>query len=453
MSDFFLNIYKSLKLFFRKLLPVSLFGRSLLILIVPVLLTQSLATFIFFDRHWENMTRRLAEAVAGEVAMISAYVENNDQEAVDSVFLSELAKKLNLQVGVEFNVVDLPSISKIDQWDSSVAETVETALSTRVERAYLLRTYELNETIEIIVLLKNDRGLLSVVVPEKRLFSSTAYIFLAWMIGASLLLMGVAIIFMRNQIKPIKRLAWAAERFGRGLDVPNLKEHGAREVRKAMIAFKEMHERLRKQIEQRTIMLAGVSHDLKTPITRMRIQLAMMPEGDDRDALCSDLHDMERMVEGYLSFVSGVESEAPEKIDLTNMIKQLGEKKARSGDCLELAVQNDLFLTVRPNSFERVLSNILMNGFKYGGDRVWLRAYKLGSMIEIVIEDNGPGIPAERMADVFKPFVRLDESRNLETGGVGLGLSIAQDIVMHHGGDIFLEKSTKGGLRVVIRMP
>lgn len=451
MTDFGMRLYKNTKLFLRRLLPVSLFGRSLLILIVPVLLTQTLATFIFFDRHWDNMTRRLAEAVAGEVAIISDHLEK-DLNANETIsFLTHATRKLSLQIEVDLSNNTIPAVPKDKQWDSSVVEKLEEAMEKIVDRPYAIRSYEEGETIEIVVAL-SDNGLLSVIVPEKRLFSSTAYIFLAWMIGASLLLMGIAIVFMRNQIKPIKRLAWAADRFGRGLDVPNLKAHGAREVRKAMHAFKEMQERLRRQIEQRTIMLAGVSHDLRTPVTRMKIQLAMMPEGEDRDALTSDLQEMERMIEGYLSFVSGAEGEAPTTVDVKTMIEALALKKERAGNVLEQAVQNDLSIMVRQHSFERALDNILSNAFKYG-DRVWVRAYKIANMVEIVVEDNGPGIPEDKMQDVFKPFVRLDGSRNFSTGGVGLGLSIAQDIIHHHGGEIFLEKSNRGGLRVVIRMP
>ena len=451
MINMISHLYKTVKLFLRRLLPVSLFGRSLLILIVPVLLTQTIATFIFFDRHWDNMTRRLAEAVAGEVAMISDHLEEDLKTNETIEFLSVVARKLSLEISVNTNETTLPVVHKNERWESSVVQTVEDAVERIVDRPYVIKSYEEGESVEISVALRED-GILSVVVPEKRLFSSTAYIFLAWMIGASLLLMGIAIVFMRNQIKPIRRLAWAADRYGRGLDVPDFKENGAREVRKAMAAFKEMHERLRRQIEQRTIMLAGVSHDLRTPVTRMKIQLAMLPENEDINALRNDLQEMERMIEGYLSFVSGDEGEAPTKINLKDMIHSLAEKKARAGHVLEQAVQNDLMLTVRANSFERALGNLLMNAFKYG-DKVWLRAYRLGDVIEIVIEDNGPGIPEDKMQDVFKPFVRLDGSRNFSTGGVGLGLSIAQDIIHHHGGEIFLEKSNRGGLRVVIRMP
>ena len=448
----FPSIKRGMFLLRRRFIPQSLFARSLLILIVPAFLTQAIATFIFFDRHWDNMTKRLAEAVAGEIYMIAEHVDEvvagGEEDSIK--FVKNIARSLRLYVSYETGVTDLPKVLPDDRWNSSVIPTVKKALDEQVKRPYNLGYIEDKEWVEIQVLV-ND-GLLTVQVPEKRLFSSTVYIFLGWMIGSQILLMAIAIIFMRNQIKPIRKLAWAADRFGRGLDVPILKPSGAREVRAAMIAFKEMYERLLKQIEQRTLMLAGVSHDLKTPLTRIRLELSMMDEGEEVEEIKKDLNEMQRMIEGYLSFAQDQSSTTAERVNIYDIIEDLASKYKRMDKALEKAIQKDLWLPLRIQQFERALDNLISNGFKYG-QKVWVRAYKLGNFFEITVEDDGPGIPQEKFEEVFKPFYRLDQSRNLDTGGVGLGLSISKDIVHQHGGEIFLENSPKGGLRVVIRLP
>lgn len=452
MDNLFITLVKRIRLFWRRLVPRSLFARSLLILITPVLITQAIATFIFFDRHWDNMTRRLAEAVAGEISMIAEHIEEKVQGDESVRFITAVARELNLYISYEGNVEILPTVTKDQEWDSSVIETVEEAMQRIVSRPYNLYYLERDDNEWVVISVLLERGLLQVEVPEKRLFSSTAYIFLGWMIGASLLMMVIAIVFMRNQIKPIRRLAWAAERFGRGQDVPRLKTQGAREVRAASIAFREMHERLKRQIEQRTLMLAGVSHDLKTPITRMRLELSLMEDSDEKKALLQDLSEMERMIEGYLSFVQGEDHSSPENVDLTAFLTAIADKFKRNDQALEIALQRDLQASIRITSMERAINNVLSNAFKYA-DKAWLRAYMLGDMVEIVVEDNGPGIPNEKRLEVFRPFYRLDESRNLDSGGVGLGLSITKDIISRHGGEIFLENSNRGGLRVVMRLP
>lgn len=446
------KISKSLFLLRRRIIPQSLFARSLLILIVPAFLTQAIATFIFFDRHWDNMTRRLAEAVAGEIYMIAEHVEDVVESGEEGSirFVKNIARSLRLYISYEQGVTELAVVQPDEAWDSSVIPTVRKAMNEQVKRPYSLSFVKEKEYVEINVLV-ND-GLLTVQVPEKRLFSSTVYIFLGWMIGSQILLMGIAVIFMRNQIKPIRKLAWAADRFGRGLDVPILKPSGAREVRAAMIAFKEMYERLVKQLEQRTLMLAGVSHDLKTPLTRIRLELSMMEENEDVIAIKSDLDEMQRMIEGYLSFAQDQSTVHVERTNIHDIIFSLADKYKRMDKNLEKAVQKELVLPLRVHQFERALDNLISNGFKFG-QRVWVRAYKLGQFIEITVEDDGPGIPEEKFDEVFRPFYRLDQSRNLKTGGVGLGLSISKDIIHQHGGDIFLENSPKGGLRVVIRLP
>lgn len=437
----------------KKLIPSSLLARSLLILIVPVILTQMVATFIFFDRHWDNMARRLGQAVAGEIAIIAERIEEVEERGDTEQRLrviSSSARKLNLLVGYDREAESLPEKQKLGWFKEFILHDVSQSLKDYIDKPHLFRVHEPSEWIEVSV--KLDHGVLQVLVPEKRLFSSTAYIFLIWMIGSSLILMTIAIIFMRNQIKPIRRLAWAADRMGRGLDVPPLKEQGAREIRAATHAFDVMRERIQRQMEQRTTMLAGVSHDLRTPVTRMKLELAMMDDSPAIEGLKNDLEDMERMIEGYLAFVRGDEETQPLYMDISGLVKSVSEKASTPDVTVEHAIQAGIYITVRPEAIKRAVANVINNAKRHA-THVWVRVYRIGAMVELVIEDNGPGIPDDKLEDVFKPFFRLDESRNSKTGGVGLGLSIVRDIINAHGGEVFLEKSVKGGLRVVMRLP
>lgn len=438
-----------LRLFIKGLMPNTLFARSLLILIVPVILTQGIATFIFFDRHWDNMTKRLAQAIAGETALVAEYFESDLSTKEGRALISITARKLNLLVGFERDATSLPDYHRGDVWDSSVAHRLDEEMKKSVERDYVITMLD-DKNLQMSVLLNN--GLLQIVIPEKRLFSSTAYIFLLWMIGSSLLLMGIAIIFMRNQIKPIRQLARAADRLGRGLEIAPLKEYGAREIRQATSAFEIMRDRIQRQIDQRTTMLAGVSHDLRTPLTRMKLALEMMQQDNDVVALKGDLDDMEEMIEGYLAFVRGDEETSPTYVDLSSLIQSITDKKLADSKTMHAAIQKSIFVTIRPEAIKRAIANLISNALTHADD-VWVRLYRIGETIEIIVEDNGAGIADEKMEEVFKPFYRIDESRNRKTGGVGLGLSIVKDIINSHGGHIFLEKSTRGGLRVVIHLP
>ena len=301
-------------------------------------------------------------------------------------------------------------------------------------------------------------GVLSVSPPQRRLFSSTGYIFLLWVMFSSIILLAISVLFMRNQIRPIRRLAIAAERIGKGRDLPpSFKPEGAREVRQASRAFIDMHDRIKRQIMQRTAMLAGVSHDLRTPLTRLKLQVAMLGNTPDSEAMKQDIGDMERMLNAYLDFVRGEGGEASLRIDLKEMLNRVVQATRRTGCTVELeADEGDLLISLRAMAFERCLNNIVGNARKYARS-IWIkaerRAQDMQDVIVITVDDNGPGIPEEQLQEVFKPFVRLEKSRNAATGGVGLGLSIAQDIVHSHGGEIVLSKSPHGGLRVTLSMP
>lgn len=433
----------------KQFLPRTLFGRSLMILVTPVVLIQVIATYMFFDRHWSKMTTRLAYGVAGEVAVLTdSFQGDMDHERLISAAARHLDMDVTFKQGGTLPKENEPSIVQV--WESVVAQKLEGEIGAQIQEPYVIHTDFTGKKIEVFVQL--DKGVLLVTFPQRRLFSSSGYIFLLWMICSSFLLLVVAIMFMRNQIRPIRKLAAAAERFGKGRDTPFYKPEGAREVRQAGHAFLDMRRRIERAITQRTEMLAGVSHDLRTPLTRMKLQVEMMPEGSDKEEMRQDLIDMERMVNGYLDFVRGDGDEAFEEVEVRSIFEKISATLKRQNVGSELVVEGDLRLTVRPLAFERAMSNLLNNAAKYA-DHVWVRVFYDGSKIEIDVEDNGPGIPEDQYEAVFKPFTRVDTSRNAETGGVGLGLAVTMDIVHAHGGKIWLERSEHGGLKVVVRMP
>lgn len=439
-----------MKIPLKKILPRTLMGRSLMILIVPVLLIQIIATYIFFDRHWSKMTGRLAYAVAGEISILADQVEaEEDTPRIDSI-AGYAARALDLLVSFEAGK-DLDGETTKAARRSIMAATLARALDSQLRRPYAIDVDVHEKWINVSAQLQN--GLLHVSLPQRRLFSSSGYIFLLWMIGVSVVLLSIAILFMRNQIRPIRRLAVAAERFGRGLDVPaTFKPEGAYEVRQAARAFIEMHERIRRQIQQRTTMLAGVSHDLRTPLTRMKLQVAMLDDNPDADALKSDIADMERMIDAYLDFARGAGEEAVVHTDLREVLERVALSLRRQGTDVDLTMEDGLSLSLRPVAFERCMNNLAGNARKYA-KAVWIGAHGKDGTVRITIDDNGPGVPESKYEEVFRPFVRGEPSRNPSTGGVGLGLPIAQDIVHGHGGRIWLEKSPRGGLRVVVEIP
>jgi two-component system osmolarity sensor histidine kinase EnvZ len=440
---------------FKRLLPRTLFARSLMILVIPILLIQVIATYTFFDRHWNSMTGRLAFAVAGEISMIVDSVEADPGAENVAAVAGEVYRYFHLVINFEPGKKLYPGIAAENagaRRHSEITQMLRLALDDRVKRPYHLNVDRKEKWVEVTLQIRN--GLLRISVPQGRLYSSSGYIFLLWMIGTSLLLMAIAVLFMRNQIRPIRRLAVAAERIGRGLDIPaSFKPEGASEIRQAAAAFIEMHERIRRQIQQRAAMLAGVSHDLRTPLTRMKLQAAMLENSPDTEALKSDIQDMERMIGAYLDFVRGGGGEQVERQDLGAILERIAAGVKREGRRVELSLAGDLGKQMRPVAMERALSNIVGNARKFA-PQIWIAARRADAeTIEIVIEDNGPGIPDDKLEDVFRPFYRVEGSRNATTGGVGLGLPIAQDIVHGHGGSITLGRSEMGGLRATILLP
>ncbi len=433
----------------KRWLPKSLLGRSLLIIVTPLILLQIVSALIFFESHWDKVTRRLAFSVAGDVsAVIWLMREDPSREARTSVFdiaASTMSLSMSFEEGGVLETVTTPDMARGDLDSSLLA-----ALTDYVRRPIYIDSSSLTDHVVIKVQLQH--GVLEVISPRKRLFSSTTYVFVIWMVGTSLILFAVAMIFMRNQVKPIRRLAIAADDFGKGRDVVSFKPEGASEVRQAAQAFLAMRERIQRQISQRTDMLAGVSHDLRTPITRIRLQLALLEGKDGVDALKSDIDDMEYMLEEYLAFARGEGTEKPVETPISQLLEEAIERCRGGGGAIDLHIEEDIDLQVRPNAFKRAVTNLVENAARYG-ENVQVRAGRRGDYLEIVVDDDGPGVPADKREDVFKPFFRVEKSRNPGTGGVGLGLAIARDVVRGHGGDIVLDTSPLGGLRASFRLP
>jgi two-component system osmolarity sensor histidine kinase EnvZ len=321
----------------------------------------------------------------------------------------------------------------------------------RVRRPFMIDTTVFKERVIIDVQLPG--GVLSVIAPGSRLFSSTTYIFFLWMLGTSLILIAIAIVFLRNQIRPIRRLATAVDRFGKGQTLEQeFQVSGATEVRQAGAAFNRMRERISRQIRQRTDMLSGVSHDLRTPLTRMRLQLAMLEDEAAVEELNADLQEMENMIDGYLTFARGEGDEASVDTDVGTLVETAVTGWQRNGTQIDCHVEGKLPLAVKADALRRCLNNLISNAHRHG-EHIWVGAGRRDEAIEITVDDDGPGIPDDQREDVFRPFRRLEESRNPETGGTGLGLAIARDIARIHGGDILLQDSPHGGLRARIRLP
>ena len=434
----------------KNILPQTLFGRALLIIVTPLILMQAISTFVFFDRHWDTMTRRLAHTLAGDIAFI-----------VDS--LTPLPKQLDLNqiflkaddilhIRLTYSPEEILVKKKpFPQWDR-VRKSLRDALKERVRRPFSIDTTKKDRRIEIKVQL--PQGLLNVNVHEKRLYSSTPYIFLMWMIGSSLVLFAIAIIFMRNQIRPIRRLAIAARSFGMGRGSSEIKPSGAKEVRQATQAFRQMRERISRQFAQRTEMLAGVSHDLRTPLTRMKLQIEMLERTPETRELQDDIQEMERMIDGYLTFARGEGSESLSKINLASLIEEIISTERRDGSLINFVNKSKTIksVTLRPQAIKRAITNLIINSKKYA--EIIKVEFEYNSEHAIItIDDNGPGIKPEHRDDVFKAFFRLDPSRNTDTGGTGLGLTIAKDIIQSHGGDLLLSEASLGGLRATITLP
>ncbi len=431
----------------KRLLPRSLLGRTLLIIVTPLVLLQVVSAFVFFEDHWDKVSLRLARGLAGDIASLIDIMDENPGPQNRKWIFDLAARNMGIVAAMKegATVPDTPPVGN-DRMERMLIRVVREI----VARPFQIDTQSLDR--RVIVDVQLEGGVLQVVTMRKRLFSSTTYVFVLWMVGTSMILFGVATIFMRNQVKPIRRLAMAADSFGKGRDVPLFKPEGAKEVRQAASAFLAMRERMMRQIGQRTEMLAGVSHDLRTPLTRMKLQLALLGEAEGIGELKEDVAEMEYMLDGYLAFARGEGAETPRPENLAALLGGVVAQARRKGGMVDLHTEGALTVPLRPDAFKRSVTNLIDNAMRYA-DHVSVSAGRLGEAIEITIDDDGPGIPEDKREDVFKPFYRLEGSRNPGTGGVGLGLTIARDAIRGHGGDISLGESPDGGLRVHLRLP
>lgn len=437
-----------MKSMLKRLAPRSLMGRALLIVIAPLIIMQVLSAYVFYENHWDQVLKRLALGLAGDIVTIVDALGALPRPEDRAWLLNEAAQTMELTVSFEPGTILAPSPYR-----------GETDLEGELRRALLeknltkpVRVDDRTDRDRIGIYVQLAEGVLEISAPRSRLVSWTTFVFVLWQVGTSLILLGIATIFMRNQVRPVHRLARAADAFGKGRDASNFSVEGAREVRLAARAFIAMRNRIQRQITQRTAMLAGVSHDLRTPLTRMKLQLEMMPDDDAKEALIQDIAEMQRMLEGYLAFARGEGTEKPAPCDVGAILVEAVRQTGRNNVSIGINVAEALIVPLRQDAFRRCVTNLLENAARFA-TMIAVSARKAGNVIEVLIDDNGPGIPAEKREEAFKPFSRLESSRNPRTGGVGLGLTIARDVMHSHGGEITLAASPQGGLRVRLRLP
>ena len=440
------------RLFARRLaswMPQGLYGRSLIIIIAPMILLQTVVAAVFMERHFQQVTERLSGTLVGNLAAIVSIIESYPQDD-GYVTVSRIARR---DFGLNVDVLEAENLPppRPKPFFSILDRTLSRNIVATIDRPFWIDTVGRSKILEIRI--KLDDGILRVFAPRSSAYASNTHIFMAWMVGAAIVLLTIAILFLRNQIKPIQRLATEAESFGKGRPSDQaFRPGGAREVRQAAHSFAEMRDRIERSMEQRTAMLAGVSHDLKTVLTRFRLQLAFAPAGAERDAMEADVVEMQRMLDAYLDFARGDGAEIAADLDLGELASRFEAEAKLKGCAFSAHIEGDPVVQVRPAAFTRLLSNLVSNAFRYG-ETVEMHVARRDGWLTIDIDDDGPGVPEKLREEVFRPFYRLDEARNMDETGNGLGLSIARDIARSHGGDIRLRDASLCGLRACVRVP
>ncbi|MEP3231620.1 MAG: ATP-binding protein [Hyphomicrobiales bacterium] len=434
----------------RRLTPRSLYARALIIIIAPIVILQSVLVFVFMERHWNTVTRRLSAAVTQDISSVlkfmEAYPSKTDEENIIRIAREQLSLNLSILPPDPLPApVPKPFFSLLDQ-------TLSGEIAQKIGKPFWIDTVGRSQLVEIRIQL--DDKVVQIFARRSQTYASNSHIFIFWMLGTAVVLMVIAIIFMRNQIKPIQRLANAAEDFGKGRDHPNFRPTGATEVRRASRAFIQMKSRIQRQIEQRTAMLAGVSHDLRTILTRFKLQLALLGEGKDVADLEQDVQDMQTMLAGYLDFAKGDADEQSADIELPDLYEDLIGYAKLENKTASYTFEGETIVHVSPIAFKRCLDNIWSNAIKHA-DTLKITGKNMSGWLVMSIEDDGPGIPKSERENVFRAFYRLDNARNLNTdkAGTGLGLSIARDSINSHGGTIELSDSDMGGLKVTLKIP
>jgi two-component system osmolarity sensor histidine kinase EnvZ len=430
----------------KRMMPRSLLGRSLLMILIPLLALQVVTFQVFYGSHVDIESRRLTSAIAGEIALTTQLLDRFPGKPNHDWILGRARQRLGLEINLEpgAKLSNIRSTNILGPMDDDLEAALRQAFDSPFRMDWT------SDPQSVLISIQVADGVVHVVAPRKRLYSTTIYLFVPWVAGSGLLLFCVAALFMRNQVRGIRRLAFAAEAFGVGRDIPPIHPEGATEVRQAAAAFNRMQDRIRRFLSQRTEMLAGVSHDLRTPLTRLRLALAMLPKDEawrgDVVEMTEDVEEMERMIGGYLAFARGEGTEQARPTDLSAMLADVAVAARRGGANIEIDVPETMTVSLRADAVKRAITNLVDNARRHAG-RVMVSAVARERSVSVNVDDDGPGIAAEKREDVFRPF------QSDSIGGTGLGLTIARDIVRAHGGDIWLEESPLGGLRARVRLP
>jgi len=444
----------------KSFMPTGLYARSLLIIVTPMVILQSVVAFVFMERHWNTVTYRLSAAVTQDIAALidfyrsSADLYRNTDPGMPPAETNEARIQRIAQERLGLSVdflpgTDLPPTGP-KPFFSLLDQALSREISRQIRRPFWIDTVGRSSLVEIRIQL--DDAVMRVFARRNAAYASNSHIFLVWMVGTSVILLGVAILFLRNQIRPILALADAAESFGKGREVPDFHPRGAREVRRAAHAFVEMKRRVERTLEQRTTMLAGVSHDLRTLLTRFKLELALLDDGPELAALKKDVDEMAHMIEAYLAFARGDSGEPAAPTDMAAFLEELRSDAERHGHSASVVFHGVPIVTVRPAAFKRCLANLVSNAAHFA-QSIAITGHRDHRYLTVSVDDDGPGIPPPLRDEVFKPFFRVDDARNQDEGGTGLGLAIARDIARSHGGDILLSDSPMGGLRATVRVP
>ena len=438
-------MFYGLNNFVKNLLPKRLFYRALLIVAVPIIVLQLVITIVFFDSLWIKTNKGMTRALIGEMkTFMAAYdngkYNNNDLSGLFSIYLD---------LNVEFKKDDSFEKTQKERWFSPIDRTLRRELKSNIgTENYWFDTTSYKELIHVNI--RYNDGYFEFFIPKDRVASSSARMFALWITLPALLMITIAIIFLKNQTRPIINLAKAAERFGKGENIDEYRPSGALEIRQAGLEFDKMRKRIMRHLNQRSEMLSGISHDLRTPLTRLKLQLSFMKDKDLSKKMSLDIDEMEKMLNEYLQFTSSSYLEKNETFDISELIEITINKYNNNNISKELISR--VYMNGRKNLIQRSLNNIIDNSIKYA-NKIKLGLSKKNNNIIIVIDDDGPGIPENEYQNVFKPFYKLDKSRGGSRSSVGLGLSITSDIIKSHGGNIVLEKSPIDGLRVKVFLP
>jgi len=428
---------------FKKIIPSSLLGRSIIIIFVPIIVLVILTSFVFYQTSWNIISKRLTQSVVADINVIIKLIDQDLKSKAIIIAKDDFKMNVSYKTDTNLNPLSFKPARGI------LSKRLKQALE-ELDKPFIYDLSNLDKGATIFIQFDND--LLIINVNKNRLYSESAFVFLLWMFFASIILLLIAYIFTKGQIRPLTRLSIIAETFGRGLDAPELKSAGATEIRQTAKAFNQMRTRIKRFLKQRTDMLAGVSHDLRTPLTRMKLQLSLLKDEKAKSELELDIKEMTAMLDSYVSFVRTEAPEPIENISINEIIKDIFKNINQDHYKITLEEKDKIKTSGRPLQIKRAFQNIIDNSLRYS-KKIKVSIKSIEEECEIIFDDDGPGIPNKNYEDVFKPFFTLDPSRNKLKGESGLGLSISRDIIRSHGGDIKLDQSEFGGLKSTILLP